>query len=347
MTSASKGHHRYVNMTSQPKLTTADRLTLRVAVEVLSNHIDQLCHFISDHSLEIPSMDTQDHATLLKILTHQRIPLTILSKELRVGLTTDDNCFTDHSHLVDHSDVSANVRYGLPESVLSPARSTSTSSQWVEPDFVSETTIFGPSTKPQFEGWSNSGESAPATLSQNVWSWGQDEDANVSCQPFSHSGKDVGVTIPCLDIVEPDQVHSFQVSQSYAATQHPEGHSDIDSTETLVDQLSERIGSMHIEPGGHIRYYGPTSNFNLVKMPIPDMFNLHRTLRNNGQDYLDRLNLGKEAPPALEDHLINLYFSWQDPALHVVNRDMFEAARVSWKEMNDTPYYSEVLHNSM
>jgi myo-inositol 2-dehydrogenase/D-chiro-inositol 1-dehydrogenase len=95
---------------------------------------------------------------------------------------------------------------------------------------------------------------------------------NVSGQPFSHSGEDVGVAINSLDITESDQVHSFQVSQGCAAKQNPEGRSDIDSTGTLVDRLLERIGSMHIVPGGHIRYHGPTSNFNLVKMPILDMF---------------------------------------------------------------------------
>jgi hypothetical protein len=92
MISGSKGHHHHVIMTLQTKLMPADRLTLRIAVEVLSSHIDQLYHFISDHSLEILSMNAQDHATLLEILSHQRIPFAILSKALRVSLTTKNNC---------------------------------------------------------------------------------------------------------------------------------------------------------------------------------------------------------------------------------------------------------------
>jgi predicted dehydrogenase len=91
----------------------------------------------------------------------------------------------------------------------------------------------------------------------------------------------VGVAITSLDITESDQVHSSQMSQGCAAKQHPEGRSDIDSTGTLVDRLSERIGAMHIGPGWHIRYHGPTLNFNLVKMPIPDM------LKASGDIFVD------------------------------------------------------------
>jgi myo-inositol 2-dehydrogenase/D-chiro-inositol 1-dehydrogenase len=38
---------------------------------------------------------------------------------------------------------------------------------------------------------------------------------------------------------------------------------------------------MHIGPGGHIRFHGPTPNFNLVKMLIPDMF------KANGAIFVD------------------------------------------------------------
>lgn len=126
------------------------------------------------------------------------------------------------------------------------------------------------------------------------------------------------------------------------------GTREDDNTEALFDQLSNRIGSLQIEPGGHVRYWGPTSNFNLVDMPAPDNLTVHRTVRNDGQEYLDRLGIGKEVPHALEEHLTNLYFAWQDPTAHAVNRPVFEAARASWRDDNeDTPYYSEALQNSM
>ncbi|KAL0932487.1 uncharacterized protein CTRU02_213440 [Colletotrichum truncatum] len=124
--------------------------------------------------------------------------------------------------------------------------------------------------------------------------------------------------------------------------------SDTESTEELIDRLSDRVGSLQIGSDGQIRYYGPTSNFNLVHMPAPDNMTVHRTVRNDGQEYLDRLNIGKEVPNSIEEHLVNLYFTWQDPASHVVQRDMYERAQVQWRDGKfDTPYYSEALRNSI
>ncbi|KAF4430341.1 Nitrogen assimilation transcription factor nirA [Colletotrichum fructicola] len=83
-------------------------------------------------------------------------------------------------------------------------------------------------------------------------------------------------------------------------------------------------------------------------MPAPDNMTVHRTVRNDGQEYLDRLEIGKDVPNDIEDHLVNLYFTWQDPASHVVQREMYQKAKVQWCDhMVDNPYYSEALRNSI
>lgn len=121
-----------------------------------------------------------------------------------------------------------------------------------------------------------------------------------------------------------------------------------ENTELLLDELSNRIGSLQIGPGGQVRYFGATSNFNLVDMPAPDNLTVHRTVRNDGQRHLECLGMGKDVPSSLEDHLTSLYFAWQDPTFHAVNRTMFESAKVTWREkQEDTPYYSEALQNAM
>ncbi|EXF83407.1 hypothetical protein CFIO01_13264 [Colletotrichum fioriniae PJ7] len=118
-------------------------------------------------------------------------------------------------------------------------------------------------------------------------------------------------------------------------------------TEDLVDQLSDRIGSLQIRAGGHIRYYGPTSNFSLAQLPFPDVFAARRTIRNDGNDLLGRLGLNKSVPCALEEHLIKLYFAWQDPVLHVVNQHMFYQAKSRWDDGEESPYFSESLKNAL
>lgn len=75
------------------------------------------------------------------------------------------------------------------------------------------------------------------------------------------------------------------------------------------------MGTLKLAGDGHLRYYGPTSNLNLVdvvatsdKRPGLDA----RSVRHDGQDLLNHLRLGQHVEQSLEDHLIKLYFTWQN-----------------------------------
>jgi hypothetical protein len=118
----------------------------------------------------------------------------------------------------------------------------------------------------------------------------------------------------------------------------PTSTSDI---EGLVDEISDRVGTLKIGPGGKTRLYGPTSTFGLTEMPFLDSYEAHRPrpIYHSGSE--------EEIPTALEDHLLNLYFSWQDPSFHVVDRDIYEEAKEKWGNLEETPYYSEALRNAM
>jgi hypothetical protein len=127
--------------------------------------------------------------------------------------------------------------------------------------------------------------------------------------------------------------------------QHSNSNEDM---EEIVHRLSDRMGSLQIGSDGQVRYYGPTSHFNLLRMPTPDKLTIHRNVRKDGQDYLYRMGIGKSVPPDLEAHLINLYFTWHNPSFDVVDRKMYEGAKQRWQdEMEETPYYSEALTNAM
>jgi len=118
----------------------------------------------------------------------------------------------------------------------------------------------------------------------------------------------------------------------------------------VIEQLSHRIGTLKIAGDGHLRFYGATSNLNLVDVSAtqqrqrPDA----RTVRHDGQDILNHLRVGQPVDQALEDHLVELYFTWQNPSTYIVDKDMFMTARSKWRnEFDDTPFYSEVLANAM
>jgi hypothetical protein len=147
----------------------------------------------------------------------------------------------------------------------------------------------------------------------------------------------------------PPQQQSVSGGKPSSPSLEDDGIRSTESVDELVDQLSDRVGTLHIRPGGHIRFYGSTSNFNLLDTTASDVgMNVHRTIRNDGAEHLERLGLNKEVPAEIEDHLMNLYFTWQDPSFHAIDRAMFEEARVIWRDKReDTSYYSEALRNAM
>ncbi|KAI9930103.1 hypothetical protein ASPWEDRAFT_147700 [Aspergillus wentii DTO 134E9] len=172
------------------------------------------------------------------------------------------------------------------------------------------------------------------------------------------SSLDLGWAALGLDDPQPAPELSDDVSpgDGQDRSKQPDTHAQEDDNtssensgiDEVVNQLSDRMGTLQLAPDGQIRYYGPTSNFNMITMPEPDMFTIHRTVRNEGLEYLERLGIDKPVPAEVEDHLINLYFTWHDPAFHVVDRGIYEKAREKWQlEMEDTPYYSEALTNAM
>ncbi|KAJ4371272.1 hypothetical protein N0V83_004489 [Neocucurbitaria cava] len=309
--------------------TVKSRLTLRVAIELLSGHIEQLYQFICQHSLEPPSMGVEENGNLLKVLAHQRIPFTILCKELRANLAANDASSAAQAQSADRVHIDARAE-GSPSGGISlPAFNEVSSTQLSQDPSVTAATWPRPSTVSPLGNWTNPEESIYNTSPRIAENCNQVELTDVSCQPFPGiEEQDVGAEIPGMNTTEPEHRHIFLESPKCIDPQDEQIHSDgLDKTETLVDQLSERMGSMQVGPGGHIRYYGPTSNFNLVSMPAQEAFTMYRTIRIDGQERLKHLGLDAEVPQDLDDHLINLYFTWQDPALHVVDRPIFEAAR--------------------
>lgn len=124
--------------------------------------------------------------------------------------------------------------------------------------------------------------------------------------------------------------------------------SNTEGVEDLIDQLSDRVGTLRIGPRGETQFYGPTSTFNLVDMPLAQNSIAQSVLWNNNNDSLDRLGINQEVPIDLEEHLTNLYFSWHNPACRIVDRKRYEAAKErSYREMEPSPFYSESLRNAM
>lgn len=117
----------------------------------------------------------------------------------------------------------------------------------------------------------------------------------------------------------------------------------------IVDQLSARIGSFQIAEDGQLRYFGATSNLHILHNGI---FSLSRSptrcIRTEGKEALIRAGLGQIVDPEIERHLADMYFRWEDPAIHVIDEDMYHEEHEKWiSGVDGSPFYSETLKNAM
>lgn len=117
----------------------------------------------------------------------------------------------------------------------------------------------------------------------------------------------------------------------------------------MADALAAQMVSLKIAEDGQLRYYGPTSNLHIVhngqfsvsRPPI-------RSIPEEGRAALESAGVSLVVDPAVEMHLTRLYFSWEDPAIHVVDEDMFYSEKMKWSMgVTNGSFFSETLNNAM
>ncbi|KAF3002210.1 hypothetical protein E8E14_001101 [Neopestalotiopsis sp. 37M] len=294
------------------------KLSARVAIEVLFSRIEQLSQFISKSSLEPPPMDDEQAATLKRVLSTLRLSIDIPQSCQSGGDESTSPRRTSH--------------------VRNDSTAQDTLLDCLDDGLVDEIT-----------GVKNPVDLNFANLPAQNWTWndlqGDIFDTHAApqepdLQPYNPS---VAGSIPSPHTrVSPAAIKTPQADASSST----DGTTDV--VDALVEQLSDRMGSLQIGPGGNVRYFGPTSDFHLVQMPPSDNLTIHRSVRNDGQEHLERMGLHKDVDASLRKHLTDLYFSWQNPTMCVVDRKMYEEARVQWQEhKQDTPYFSEALENAI
>lgn len=120
-----------------------------------------------------------------------------------------------------------------------------------------------------------------------------------------------------------------------------------DAPTPLMDQLASRMGSLQVAEDGQLRFYGATSNLHILASgaspgtPAP-------SVNEDYQAILEKARLGQYVDEELEDHLLKLYFCWEDPSIHVVDEEIYFRERYrARKEFQFSHFYSEVLTNAM
>ncbi|EAS35971.2 fungal specific transcription factor [Coccidioides immitis RS] len=142
--------------------------------------------------------------------------------------------------------------------------------------------------------------------------------------------------------------HRLDGRTTIPTTQHLGGCIDDE-----LDQLSKRLGSLRVAEDGQLRYYGATSNMHLLNEAPGPQADSAPFCGYDADTCLAQAGVGHTVPRELEDHLIGLYFAWENPFIHVVDEDVFLNTRARTLSQSTTdpksqsPYYNQVLVNAM
>ncbi|PYH91052.1 fungal-specific transcription factor [Aspergillus ellipticus CBS 707.79] len=330
------------------------KVSLRAATELFSTRIDQLCQFIYDQGLEPPPMKPEDEAGMNRVLDTLQISRGLVSRRDSTAangqIAQPQPAVAQSPEQTSPPISSVSRQMGVTESapaVSSPSHSLPSNLQFLPPAEGSQDPVLSLAMNPAL----------PNNYPSASWDFtlptAESLDAlYANIDSTSNRSNDTSLSPDSLQLTqEISQQPGVLLGQAWNGRDHESDSGEEDEAEKdVIEQISHRIGTLKIAGDGHLRFYGATSNLNLVDVSAtqqrqrPDA----RTVRHDGQDILNHLRVGQPVDPTLEDHLIELYFTWQNPSTYVVDKEMYMDARCKWRnDLIDTPFYSEVLTNAM
>lgn len=152
-------------------------------------------------------------------------------------------------------------------------------------------------------------------------------------------------------LIELDDAGHFQTAPRAPVTETDpsDGNEEEEEEEDEVtNQLSCRLGKLQVTHDGQLRYFGSTSNFTLLDILVDIAPSTPASIQKSTQETLDNADLGSTVDESFEKHILQLYFAWHDPCLHVVSEEIFWRSRTrKIHDGVDTPYYSRALVDAM
>ncbi|KAE8420968.1 fungal-specific transcription factor domain-containing protein [Aspergillus pseudocaelatus] len=304
------------------------KVPVRIAVGFLAQRVDQLSRYIRDHGLQKPKMNDDGHAAVKNILDALEISCEdFWESDGHVGIISDQQIHSDIAFTNDN-----NVSLlGLPQSEDAGANGPARRDHGVSMDFVRD------------------GEEAPRQVDENASVGVHLVEGNAPRQVI------VEDNIPHSQAQDPMYPTSLEQDTSLKAPPYepmaapPElNDNDSDSDEEVTNQMSCRLGRLQLTHHGQLRYFGSTSNLTLLDALVGVITPSSSSFQRDAQEVLENADLNMHVDEELERHLIELYFAWQDPWLHVVDMDVFwKAQSRSLDERISTQYYSRALSNAM
>lgn len=119
------------------------------------------------------------------------------------------------------------------------------------------------------------------------------------------------------------------------------------SNESLVDELSHRVGTLTIGPAGRTKLHGASLMFDVEKAKDPNLPSGNLEFLASSQAPSAATGTGPDVPEELQEHLVNQYFDWENPFSDIVDREIYTLAKARDRNGEATPYFSQALCNAM
>lgn len=324
------------------------RVSLRTAIDILSDRVAVLTKVLVQHGVSVPTMDLQQEATLQEICDTLDISLAI----------------SDHDQASSGPREASNIADSEGNAVPAPASAhASDALQWSDPAPTNpQQGVVGSSFPAPMNILLDDDHIVPALEDMDCPSTSDGQMTEISAADwpwhvFDHSLSILNgpVNFGAFDgdgsVIQTETAPSAAArSSSFVQAENQFNHasSDEEQESDLVQQVSARFGALRIAADGQLRYYGAATNYHLLEGSRHDEEVDIFTTRQEMLDRLEQAGLAQEVPREIEEHLIELYFSWHNPVHVNIDQDTFFTARNHpERRAMHVGYYNDVLINAV
>ncbi|OAP58401.1 hypothetical protein AYL99_07491 [Fonsecaea erecta] len=161
------------------------------------------------------------------------------------------------------------------------------------------------------------------------------------------SGQDIVARSPGL-LPAAERVDSSTTSTRGKVRPHDSDDQDGAHLDSITKHLTSRLGRLQIAEDGQPRYYGATSNLHLLHRGPSSLCQPNiRQVVTHGEAAIARAGLHWKGDPEYEETLVNLFFSWHNTLMYVVDKPIFFKERQHFRSGHHTNLYSPALENAV
>lgn len=150
-----------------------------------------------------------------------------------------------------------------------------------------------------------------------------------------------------VGLLSASQNATLPMLEDFAGTSNGNTAGNEESHESLIDELSHRVGTLTIGRAGRTKLHGPSAILNVGEPSVPGAPTQHTTTANCVLSSTGHTCSALQVPEKLEEQLVNHFFNYENPFSHVVDRSMYEKAKAEDQGGEDTAYYSKALVYAM